>query len=83
LYKTAPFADTGNNVNGTNDWNILASSSTANNGDASWFYYTQTYRKFDTGDKEGDEVISFKIGNNYCFAAYFHNENNSQQLSFT
>lgn len=71
LYAAAPFLDTSLNVNGTEDWTLMASSDNIRSGSAGSFYYTQVYRKFDTGDTKGDEVIMYKINNQYCFAAYF------------
>ncbi len=54
LYKTAPFLDTSSNINGTNDWTLLASSSNINNNQPFWFYYTQAYRRCITEDLAGD-----------------------------
>lgn len=71
LYAAAPFEDVSTNVNGTENWIILASSDNIQSGSAGWFYYTQMYREFDTGDTKGDEVIMYKINNQYCYAAYF------------
>lgn len=71
LYKTAPFLDTSDNINGTNDWTVLASSSDINYMQPFWFYYTQGYRRCLTNDPAGDEEIIFKIENQHCYAAYF------------
>jgi hypothetical protein len=71
LYKTAPFLDTSENINGTNDWTLLASSSDINNMQPFWFYYTQAYRRCITEDDAGDEEITFRIGNQHCYAAHF------------
>jgi hypothetical protein len=71
IYAAAPYLDTSNNVNGTEDWTTEASSDKIRSGNAGSFYYTQISRKYDTADEYGDEVIMFKIKNKYCHAAYF------------
>lgn len=73
LYASAPFLDTSTNINGTEDY-ILLSSSGATLYKTSSIYFTQIYRKYDTGDSNGDEVLMFKIKNQYCLAAYFTND---------
>jgi hypothetical protein len=71
LYAAAPYSDTSVNVNGSQDWTLEASSEQIQSGFAGWFYYTQLSRPYDTGDSRGDEVIMYKMNNQYCFAAYF------------
>jgi hypothetical protein len=76
LYASGPYLDVSDNVNGTEDWTVDASSDLIMQGWAGWFYYTQIWRPYQTGDSFGDEDIMFKINNQYCYAAYFTYDTN-------
>ena len=41
----------------------------------------QLYRRYDTGDTRGDEVLRFKIKNKFCYAAYFEIDNGNTTLT--
>lgn len=63
LYASAPFLDTSENINGTDDYNIIGTSDSVLTSNMGWFYYMQAYRYYDTGDIKGDEILQFKINN--------------------
>lgn len=63
LYASAPFLDTSNNINGTDDYTITATSDSAMTSNMDSFYFMQVYRYYDTGDTKSDEVLTYKINN--------------------
>jgi hypothetical protein len=71
LYASAPYADTSTNVGGTSDVYLISSTGVINQKALSYAYITQFYRSYDTGDTFGDEVLMYKIENQYCLASYF------------
>lgn len=70
LYGSAPYNDTANNINGTMDLEI---SFTSNTGAAALTYYAAAgvYRKYNTGDTYGDEILRKKINFNWCYAVAY------------
>ena len=71
FYATAPYEDTSTNVGGTTDVYLISSTGLTNQMAFSAAYITQFYRNYDTGDTAGDEVITYKIDNQFCLASYF------------
>jgi hypothetical protein len=71
LYASAPYDDTSTNVGGTTDVYLISSTGLTNHQAFSSAYITQFYRNYDTGDSAGDEVIMYKVENQFCLASYF------------
>ncbi len=67
----APYSDTSTNIGGTNDFTLLISSGFKDRSKINSFYFTQFYRLYDTGDRLGDEIIQYKMGNSFCISNYF------------
>jgi len=83
FYASAPYDDTSTNVGGTTDVYLISSSGLTNQMVYSTAYITQFYRNYDTGDAAGDEVIMYKVDNQFCLASYFTTSTSSFSGSAT
>jgi hypothetical protein len=75
LLGIAPYSDTSANVNGAN--NIEVVSSEQNTG----YSILIMKRLYDTNDKNGDEVITIKLNQQFCLALFTLSPNQSVPIS--
>lgn len=68
LFSTAPFTDTSENINGTNDFVQISNSYS---GNVTYFNAIGGYRLYDTLDTKGDEIIRKKMNYMFCYAAAY------------